>query len=108
MLIVQATAHLLRPSVMEEKSYQTLDPQFKGLDLDTLTGSYLNEPEINHGRLDTSGINCFFDIMKEISQMVSNDQGQILYNVFFLCHNCGQHKGTQHGYSQHDCSSLLC
>ena len=55
------------------------EDRYKEIDLDRLTGSYLNDPEINHGRLDESGIRCFFDVLKEISQIVSNDQ------LFQLC-----------------------
>jgi len=60
----------------EEDSWEQ---RYKWIDLDRLSGSYLHEPEINHGRLDESGIRCFFNIMKEISQIVSNDQ------LFQLC-----------------------
>jgi hypothetical protein len=57
------------------------EDQFGSLDLNLLKGSYLNEPEINHGRLDESNIRCFFDVMTEISRMVSNEH---LFQLFVL------------------------
>jgi len=53
----------------------------KAIDLDCLKGSYLNEPEINHGRLDEFKIRSFFEVMNEISMMVSNDH---LFQLFVL------------------------
>ena len=57
------------------------EERYKEIDLDQLTGSYLNEPAIHHGRLDESGIKLFFNTLKEIAQMVSNDQ---LFQLFVL------------------------
>ena len=61
-----------------DNSWET---QFGSIDLNLLKGSYLNEPEINHGRLDELNIKCFFEVMREISRIVSNEQ---LFQLFVL------------------------
>jgi hypothetical protein len=44
------------------------------LDLDQLKNHPLENPDINMGRLDESTIHFVSDVMREINEMVSNDQ----------------------------------
>jgi hypothetical protein len=44
------------------------------MDLDQLKNHPLENPDINMGRLDESTIHFVSDVMREINEMVSNDQ----------------------------------
>ena len=61
-----------------DNSWESL---YSEINLDALTGSYLNEPEINQGQLDESSIKMFFQVMREISQMLSNGH---LFQIFVV------------------------
>ena len=64
---------------------QEWETQFQDcIDLDRLKVSYLYEPEINLGRLDEPSINCFREMMKEISDMCLNDQTYQLFTILSL------------------------
>jgi hypothetical protein len=51
------------------------------IDLDSLKCSYLHEPELNLGRMDQSSINCYFEILRELSEFCFNDH---IYQVLMM------------------------
>ena len=61
-----------------DSSWESLYPD---INLEELTGSYLNEPEINQGQLDERNIKLFFEVMRELSQMLSNGH---LFQIFVV------------------------
>jgi hypothetical protein len=69
----------LIPSVfLGDNSWESLYPH---INLNELKGSYLNDPEINQGHLDESKIKLFFEVMREISQLLSNGH---LFHIFVV------------------------
>ena len=51
------------------------------VDLNTMKSFYLHNKELSLGKLDARNMRCYFDTLREISQLVANPQ---IYQLFFL------------------------
>jgi hypothetical protein len=56
------------------------DQYRSNFNVEVMRSSYLNRKEVNVGQLDEASVNCFKDLLKDLSDMCKNIQGSILKN----------------------------
>ena len=60
------------------------EKSFSQINLDSLKVVYLHQPALNQGRLDHASMTCYFEILRELSELCFNDH---IYQVQYSCQN---------------------
>ena len=76
--------HHFHPDFVVVLQNSEWEKSFSQINLDSLKVVYLHQPALNQGRLDHASMTCYFEILRELSELCFNDH---IYQVQYSCQN---------------------